>query len=122
MNEKRRLPKGVFLFLATGFELTVFCFTLLRIPSPFHRDCWYVAETVSCTRETPRIEGLLETEDLELVEKFVMFQWLYTLRRTNNKISMCMCVYTYVYIIVYTCTCVWISHIFLAFCEFMKNA
>lgn len=45
-----------------------------------------------------RVRSSLETKDLELVEKFLMFQLFYTLCRTNNKVRMYMCVYEYVYI------------------------
>lgn len=57
-------------------------------------------KSVRNTRESLRLEGLLETKDLELVEKFVIFQLLYTVPNTNNKVRIYMyvCMYIHMYI------------------------
>lgn len=105
MNEIKDY-QGVFILLSTGFECTIFTSTLLSMPPQFWVIVGIWQKPVCCTRESLRLEGLLETKDLELIERFVIFQLLFTVCSTNNKVRMYVCICTYVYIILaYTCTC-----------------
>lgn len=70
---KKRTPRGVFLFLATGFELTYISFhtaqDFLVIIGMWQKPMYW-------TRESLKWEGSLETKDLEFIEKFVIFKLL----------------------------------------------
>ena len=50
-------------------------------------------KSVSWTRESLRLEGLLETKNLELVDKFVILWLLYPVCSTDNKVRIHICIY-----------------------------
>lgn len=107
MNEwkKNKNTQESLLFLATGFEFTIFSSMLLKTPSPFLSD--YMRQKPVCrTRENLRLEGLLETKDVELPEKFVIFQlFILSVASTKKLGCICVCIYICVYNSIYMNLC-----------------